>query len=179
VHRALSTAILSGTETTGPGCDKATDCLKSFLAHCARGQTYVTGQPSTWLDYVSFHMSGQRVAVANPTTLAVPGIRAQAQSQRPNIGALATRDGHSAAVLVCNYHNDARPAPPTEGALTPQSSTTQKTLLQHYCPDSQRRPAPRFCSLAVPSLAWVSTKDGQVVLHFTLPHQGVSLLHLT
>ena len=333
VHRALPAAILGGPETTGPGWDKAADYLRGFLAHCASGTNYVTGQPGTRLDYISFHakgapkvvdghvrmnmgtqfgdieegfkivasfptlrqlpiilgendpegcaacgvqtspenayrngtmyssytaaaygrlyalaaqygvnlagavswsfefenqpwfagfrdlatngvdkpvlnvfrmlglMGGQRVAVANPAALTVPDIRAQAQTQRPDIGALATLSDHSAAVLVWNYHNDDLPAPPTEVALTLQGLAPEKALMQHYRIDKEHSnaytawqalgsppvvSAPQRLALEqagqlaeFTSPAWVSTKDGQAVLHFALPRQGVSLLRLT
>jgi len=144
-------------------------------------------------------MGGQRVAVTNPTALTVPDIRAQ--SQRPDIGALASLDGHSAAVLVWNYHNDDLPAPPTEVVLTLQGLAAEKALVQHYridtehsnaytawqalgsppaVPTAQRAALVQAGQLAeLTSPAWISTKKGQAVLHFTLPRQGVSLLRLT
>jgi xylan 1,4-beta-xylosidase len=146
-------------------------------------------------------MGGQRVAVANPVALTVPDIRAQAQSQRPDIGALASLASHSAAVLVWNYHNDDLPAPPAEVALTLQGLTPGQALVQHYRIDSEHSNAytawqalgspqavtpAQHTALAqagqlaeLTSPAWVSTQNGQAVLHFTLPRQGVSLLRFT
>ncbi len=146
-------------------------------------------------------MGGQRMAVASPTAMTVPGIRSQAQSQRADISALASRNGRSAAVLVWNYHNDALPAPPAEVELTLQGLPTNKALLHHYRIDNEhsnaytawqalgspqvvtaaQRPAleqaGQLAELTAP--AEVSTKNGQTVLRFTLPRQGVSLLRLS
>ncbi len=146
-------------------------------------------------------LRGPRVAVVNPTALTVPDIRAQAQSQRPDIGALATADGHSASVLVWNYHNDDLPAAPAEVALTLQGLAADRALLQHYRIDeahsnsyaawqalgSPQPPTPaQVTSLTqagqlalLTSPSWVTTQNGQTVLHFTLPRQGVSLLRLS
>jgi len=146
-------------------------------------------------------MRGPRVAVIVPTAPTVTEIRGQAQSQRPDIGALATADGHSASVLVWNYHNDALPAAPAEVALTLQGLAAPQALLEHYRIDeahsnsyaawqalgapqpptpAQRLVVAQAGQLAqLTSPAWTSVKNGQTVLHFTLPRHGVSLLRLS
>lgn len=333
VHRALPAASLGGPETTGPGWDKAATYLRGFLDHCVRGKNYVTGQPGTRLDYISFHakgapklvdghvrmnmgaqfgdieegfkivasyptlrqlpivlgendpegcaacgvatnpanayrngtlyasysaavyarlsglaaqyqvnlvgavswsfefenqpwfagfrdlathgvdkpvlnvfrmlglLSGPRVAVNNPGALSVADIRAQAQSQRPDVGALATADAHSATVLLWNYHNDDLPAPPAELDLVVLGVAAPRALTQHYRIDHDHsnaysawqalgspqqvapaqyealRQAGQLALLEAP--AWVSPQAGRVVFHLTLPRQGVSLLRLT
>jgi xylan 1,4-beta-xylosidase len=146
-------------------------------------------------------MRGPRVAVASPTALSVADIRAQAQSQRADISALATADAHSASVLVWNYHNDALPAPPAEVELTLQGLATAKAQVQHYRIDEEHsnaytawqaqgspqqvsatqratlEEAGQLAQLTAP--ASVSLQNGQTVLHFALPRHGVSLLRLT
>ncbi|MDO7886874.1 GH39 family glycosyl hydrolase [Hymenobacter cheonanensis] len=145
-------------------------------------------------------MRGPRVAVTSPGALTVADIRAQAQSQRADISALATADAHSATVLVWNYHNDALPAPPAEVELTLQGLATEKAQLQHYRIDNEHsnaytawqalgspqqvsatqraslEQAGQLAQLTAP--ASVSLQNGRTVLHFTLPRHGVSLLRL-
>lgn len=145
-------------------------------------------------------MSGPRVAVTNPTALTVANIQHQTQSERADVGALATGDAHSASVLVWNYHNDALPAAPSEVAITLQGLAAEKALVQHYridaehsnaytawqalgspqaVTDAQRPALKRAGQLALlTSPTWTSIKNGQMVLHFVLPRQGVSLLRL-
>jgi xylan 1,4-beta-xylosidase len=145
-------------------------------------------------------MSGPQVAVINPAALSVADIRAQAQSQRPDIGALATADAHSATVLLWNYHNDDLPAPPAEITLTLGGVAAEKALVQHYRIDqshsnaytawqaigsphavsaAQRQALEQAGQLALlTSPAWVSPAQGKVTLPITLPRQGVSLLRL-
>jgi xylan 1,4-beta-xylosidase len=145
-------------------------------------------------------MSGPQVAVTNPAALSVADIRAQAQSQRPDIGALATADAHSATVLLWNYHNDDLPAPPAEITLTLGGIAAEKALVQHYRIDqghsnayiawqalgspqavsaAQRQALEQAGQLALlTSPAWVSPAQGKVTLPITLPRQGVSLLRL-
>ncbi|MFD1466756.1 beta-xylosidase [Hymenobacter caeli] len=149
-------------------------------------------------------MGGQRVAVTNPTALSLTDIRDHdAQTQRPDVGALATlaADGHSAAVLVWHYHNDVLPAPAAAVELTLQGLPAQRALVQHYRVDEthsnaytlwQQQGSPQTVTgpqraaleqagqlalLAPP--ARVSTKGGRTVLRFALPRQGVSLLRLS
>jgi xylan 1,4-beta-xylosidase len=146
-------------------------------------------------------MRGPRVAVASPTALSVADIRAQAQSQRADISALATADAHSASVLVWNYHNDALSAPPAEVELTLQGLATAKAQVQHYRIDDDHSNAytawqalgsPQQVSAAqratleqagqlaqLTAPASVSLQNGRTVLHFALPRHGVSLLRLT
>ena len=148
-------------------------------------------------------MGGQRVPVINPTALTLPDIFGQAQTQRADVGGLATvaPGGRSATVLVWNYHNDDLPAIPAEVALTLQGVTAGQALLQHYRIDQehsnsytawQAMGSPQQVSAAqrsaleqagqlalLTSPGWISTKNGQAVLHFALPRQGVSLLRLS
>ncbi|WP_317172671.1 GH39 family glycosyl hydrolase [Hymenobacter polaris] len=146
-------------------------------------------------------MRGARVAVANPAALTVADIRAQAQSQRPDVGALATADAHSATVLLWHYHSDDLPAPPAETTLALGGLAAEKVLVQHYRIDqahsnayaawqalgspqavtpAQRQALEQAGQLALlTSPAWVSTPGGRVALPLTLPSQGVSLLRLS
>ncbi|WP_375435044.1 beta-xylosidase [uncultured Hymenobacter sp.] len=146
-------------------------------------------------------MGGQRVAVSNATALTLPELRQGLQSQRADISALASTNGRSANVLVWNYHNDDLPAAPTEVEIVLQNLTAPQALVQHYRIDgahsnsytawqkmgspqnvsaSQRTELEQAGQLALlDSPAWVKTKDNKTTLHFTLPRQGVSLLHLT
>ena len=146
-------------------------------------------------------MRGPRVAVTNPSALSVADIRAQAQSQRADISALASADGHSATVLVWNYHNDALPAPPAEVELTVRGLATPQAQVQHYRIDEEHsnaytawqalgspqqvsaaqratlEKAGQLAQLTAPTS--ISLQNGQTVLHFTLPRHGVSLLRLS
>jgi xylan 1,4-beta-xylosidase len=148
-------------------------------------------------------MGGQRVAVANPQAMSVADILNQAQNQRPDIGAFASlaADGHSAAVLLWNYHNDDLPAPAADLDLALQGLPTGQALLQHYRIDQahsnsyavwQGMSSPQSPTAAqqatlvqagqlalLTSPAWISTQQGRAVLHVSLPRQGVSLLRLS
>jgi xylan 1,4-beta-xylosidase len=146
-------------------------------------------------------MRGQRVAIANPAALTVPDIIAQAQSQRADISALAAADEHSASILVWNYHNDDLPAPSAEVELVLQHLPAATASVQQYrvdtehsnaytawqamgspqqVSDTQRTALAQAGQLALlTSPTWISTKNGQAVLHLTLPRQGVSLVRLS
>ena len=148
-------------------------------------------------------MGGQRVAVVNATALTLPDIHDQTQTQRPDIGALATVDAkaHTAAVLVWNYHNDDLPAPASEIELTLRGLPAASPKLQEFRVDhdhsnaytawqalgspqdvsaAQRTTLEQAGQLALLAPATtVQTKNGQAVLHVTLPRQGVSLLRLS
>ncbi|MGI4763031.1 MAG: GH39 family glycosyl hydrolase [Janthinobacterium lividum] len=148
-------------------------------------------------------MGGQRVAVTNATALTLPDIQAQAQNQRPDISALASLDAQArtATVLVWNYHNDDLPAAASLVELTLRGLPAARPRLQHYRIDAehsnaytawQKMGSPQQVSAAqrtslqqagqlallTPASA-ISTKNGQTVVRFPLPRQGVSLLRLS
>jgi len=59
VHKALEHARLGGPTTTGPSAGgRSLEFLNAFLAHCAGGTNYFSGQKGTRLDFVSFHAKG-------------------------------------------------------------------------------------------------------------------------
>jgi xylan 1,4-beta-xylosidase len=148
-------------------------------------------------------MGGQRVAVSNPTGLALPDIQAQAQTQRPDISALAAFDAkaRTATVLVWNYHNDDLPAAASPVELTLRGLPAARPRLQHYRIDAehsnayaawQRMGSPQQVAAAqraslqqagqlaaLTSPGTVKTQSGQTVVSFSLPRQGVSLLRLS
>ncbi|WP_210520012.1 GH39 family glycosyl hydrolase [Hymenobacter terricola] len=148
-------------------------------------------------------MGGRRVAVTNATALTQADIHDQAQTQRADISALATVDvrAHTAAVLVWNYQNDDLPAAASDVEITLQGLPAASPELQHFRIDhdhsnsctawqlmgspaqptaAQRTTLEQAGQLALLNLpSPVTTKNGQAVLHFTLPRQGVSLLRLS
>jgi xylan 1,4-beta-xylosidase len=54
VRRALPTARVGGADVAGYGGA----FMENFLAHCARGRNYATGQVGTPTDFISFHAKG-------------------------------------------------------------------------------------------------------------------------
>jgi xylan 1,4-beta-xylosidase len=54
VRRALPTARVGGMDAAGSGGKY----MQDFLAHCARGVNYATGQKGTPTDFLSFHAKG-------------------------------------------------------------------------------------------------------------------------
>jgi xylan 1,4-beta-xylosidase len=54
VRRALPTARVGGADVAGYGGK----FMQDFLAHCARGRNYATGQTGTPTDFLSFHAKG-------------------------------------------------------------------------------------------------------------------------
>ncbi|MBC6611464.1 beta-xylosidase [Hymenobacter sp. BT507] len=145
--------------------------------------------------------TGHRVQVTSPTALPLAETANPDRSPQPDISALAATDARSASVLVWNYHNDDLPAPPAEVEVVLRGLTVPQALLQHYRIDQdhsnayaawQRMGSPQNVSAEqratleqagqlalLTSPSWVSSKNGETVLHFTLPRQGVSLLRLS
>ena len=112
--------------------------------------------------------------------------------------ALASRRNGTIAVLVWNYHDDDLPAPAADVELSIEGLPNGRAELTHYRVDrehsnayevwkrqgSPQQPTPQQVAeleragqlqmLAPPEQ--VTVADGRVVLKFTLPRQGVSLI---
>lgn len=74
VRRAIPNARVGGPDSTGPASEKAAAFLRAFLQHAVHGKNYVTGQPGSPLDFVSFHAKG---SPKNVDGLVVMGIEKQ------------------------------------------------------------------------------------------------------
>lgn len=146
-------------------------------------------------------MGGERLAVESTGALPLEIIRDAGVRAKPEVNAMASRQGRAIAVLVWNYHDDDLPAAAAEIEVRVEGLRVRRARLQHYRIDathsnayeawkrmgSPQPPSPvqykqlekagQLQRLGPP--AWQQTAGGQVTLKFTLPRQGVSLLKLT
>jgi xylan 1,4-beta-xylosidase len=145
-------------------------------------------------------MSGSRVATESSSGLTLEDVRDRSVRERPDISALATRDAHSASVLVWNYHDDDVPAAPAEVTLTIEGLPAGRPTVSHFRVDQDHSNAytswKSMGSPPTPSLAQraalqkagqlqalgpptrATVVNGRLVMTFTLPRQGVSLVKL-
>ena len=144
-------------------------------------------------------MSGKRVEVSGDLAYDFIAVRdSSIRGLRPDINALASKDDHSASIMVWNYHDDnvAAPAAPIE--LPIKNIQAEQVLLHHYRIDqehsnayavwqkmgSPQQPSPEQIAILeragqlhlLTSPEWVMIKNGEVRLKFDLPRQGVSLV---
>jgi xylan 1,4-beta-xylosidase len=77
VKRALPEARVGGPDSTGPVDPHAAEFLRRFLAHCAGGSNYATGEKGVPLDFVAFHAKGDAKLVEGHVVM---GISRQLQS---------------------------------------------------------------------------------------------------
>jgi xylan 1,4-beta-xylosidase len=148
-------------------------------------------------------MQGNRVEVKGNLAYNYLSIRdSSVRGPKPDINALATKDRHSATIMVWNYQdkNDLTvPAAPVN--IQMKGVPAGKVLLRHYRIDQQfsnsyegwkkmgspKNPdATQYAELEkagqlqmMSSPKWISTKNGEATLNMDLPTQGVSLLQLT
>jgi xylan 1,4-beta-xylosidase len=146
-------------------------------------------------------MRGNRVAAESSGALTLDEVRDRSVRNAPDIGALATSDARSASVLVWNYHDDDLPAPAATIALAIDGLPNGRPTLTHYRVDtdhsnaytvwkamgSPQSPTPaqrdtllkagELQTLAAPERVTVTNQ--RVIVTFTLPRQGVSLVRLT
>jgi xylan 1,4-beta-xylosidase len=213
VRRALPGAQVGGPDTAnGSG-----NFTKGFLDHVVNGRNYVTGRRGTPTDFVSFHAKGHpeiidghvRMGIAAHLSAidrafaliasvpALSGVR-----DRPDVAAVATREGRRLSILVWHYHDDDIPGPDAAIDLVANGLDTKggQATLTHYRIDDQHsnsfgewkrlgsplapnqntyaqiEQAGKLAVLAPPKRVLV--EDGRTRLHFNLPRQGVSLLEL-
>jgi xylan 1,4-beta-xylosidase len=148
-------------------------------------------------------MRGNRVKVTSDGALGLDEILKNSVRQQPDIDGMATAGDREIGLLTWNYHDDDVPAPAASiqvlvGGVPP---SVARVLLQHYRIDerhsnaftvwkemgSPQNPTPEQVARLeaagqlelLESPRWMPVEKGAVRLEFSLPRQGVSLLHLT
>jgi len=146
-------------------------------------------------------MGGERVAVESAGALSLEEVLEGSVRGRPDVGALATRDERTVAVLVWNYHDDDLPAPDADVVVTLEGLPEGRPTLTHWRIDEEHSNAyARWLAMGSPqpptpaqaaeleaagkldmllTPAPLTIIDGRAVLPLRLPRQGVSLLTLT
>ena len=148
-------------------------------------------------------MSGERVAAESSAAVALDEILRRGVRARPDVAALAARDGHRLAVMVWHYHDDDQPGPDAAVTLEVAGLPAQvgEAALTHYRIDRdhgnaydawRRMGAPvaptrrQYAALEQAgeltalkdTPATVPVTNGATRVVFPLPRQGVSLVVL-
>jgi xylan 1,4-beta-xylosidase len=144
-------------------------------------------------------MGGNRVEVTgNPYT--AHEVIAKGILEKPDINALAAKDHNSLTMMVWNYHDDDVLGEIDNIALAVKGLRNGRMLMHHYRVDQkfsnsykmweelekpqvvsseQYREIERAGHLQLyTSPDWVDVKNGETLIQFTLPRQGVSLIKL-
>jgi xylan 1,4-beta-xylosidase len=149
-------------------------------------------------------MHGERVKVESAGRVSLDSKLANGVRETPDIDVLATRGEHEAAAMIWNYHDDDIAASPSDVSVTFRGMppTVHRALLQHYRIDGthsnaytawqamgspQHPTAEQYGSLqssaqleTLTSPIWVDVhEDGKIMVPFSLPRQGISLLLVT
>ncbi len=146
-------------------------------------------------------MTGNRAAVDNPDAAALDDMLRTGVKQKPDVHAMASIDAHSAAVLVSNYHDSAKPGPAAPIDLTIAGLPRGRLQIQHFRVDEthsnafeawkkmgspQQPDAAQYAALEsagqlqmVDSPRWIAAPNGVAHLAFDLPLHGVSLIRVT
>lgn len=147
-------------------------------------------------------LSGDRVRTTSTGAVPLDTLISTGVRQAPDIDAFATRDTHSAAVLLWNYHDVYQPAPASPTTITLQGipASVHRVLVEHFRIDDHHSNAytlwqqmgspqpPTAAQLAelqdaaqlqlLTSPQWLDVKDGQLQLPTDLPRQSISLLRV-
>ena len=148
-------------------------------------------------------MSGDRVRAVSSGAVPLDMLISTGVRQVSDVDALATRDMHSAAVLLWNYHdvNTPSPARTTVISIRGLPAGIHRVLLQHFRVDEshsnsytkwqamgspQHPDAEQYDSLqaagklqSLTSPQWIEVREDQMEITTSLPHESVSLLRLT
>ena len=146
-------------------------------------------------------MSGSRVKVEAENAIGASAVIAQGVRVQPDIGALASKDDNSIAVMVWHYHDDNVAGKTAQVHLTLHGVTHDKVLLHHYAVDqnlsnsfeawkslgSPQYPSDdQYATLEragqlqlVKSPEWIEVNTGELKRVLSLPRQGVALIRLT
>ncbi|MGD0772181.1 MAG: beta-xylosidase [Candidatus Solibacter sp.] len=148
-------------------------------------------------------MKGDRVKVESAAGVGLDRILAAGVREAADIDGMATRGDREMALLVWNYHDDelaAAPAP-LRVSMNAIPKSAARVLVEHYRIDDehsnaytvwkqmgspQQPTAEQYARLEaagqlqlLASPEWRQPRDGKLVLDFTLPRHGVSLIRLT
>jgi xylan 1,4-beta-xylosidase len=147
-------------------------------------------------------LSNERVKVTSSASLETGEIVNQGVRAQPDISAIATRKDRELDILIWNYHDDNVPFPSAaiDLVIIGLPAGEKRGLLEHFRVDSdhsnafsawkemgspqppsesQRLNLERAGQLQLlDSPAWVEIQHGSIALHFLLPRQGLSLVHL-
>jgi xylan 1,4-beta-xylosidase len=145
-------------------------------------------------------MGGDRVAVTSDAAVPLDAIMKTGVRDRPDVAALASRDGRRVSILVWHYHDDDVPGPDAEIQLSLEGLPLRKgeARLQHFRIDAEhsnahtawlRMGAPQAPTDAqragllkaaqletIPAPAPVAVAESRGTITFSLPRQAVSLL---
>jgi len=148
-------------------------------------------------------MSGDRVRVSSSGAVPLDMLIGAGVRQASDVDAMATRDTHSAAVLLWNYHDVNSPAPPMPAAISVQGLPAElhhvlleqlridETHSNAYTgwqamgspqhPDAEQYARLRAAGQLQPltSPQWLDVHQGRVEIIAILPRESVSLLRLT
>jgi xylan 1,4-beta-xylosidase len=146
-------------------------------------------------------MTGDRVSATSSGAASLEGLQAAGAKEKADVHAMASIDAHSAAVLVSNYHDSAKPGPAAPIDLAISGLPRGRMLVQHFRVDdrysnsyeawkkigSPPQPSPeQYAQLeaagqlqSVESPRWTNSADGRLRLNFDLPLHGVSLILVT
>ena len=145
--------------------------------------------------------TGQRVKVSSTAGLPLEDVRDRSVRLQADVNAFATRDTRAANVLVWNYHDDDLPGPAARVEMAIEGLPAGRPTLTHYRVDGdhsnsytvwktmgspQTPTSAQYATLEkagqlqmLEPAKRVEVKDGRVVVTFTLPRQGVSLVRVT
>jgi xylan 1,4-beta-xylosidase len=148
-------------------------------------------------------MAGDRVSATSSGVIPLNTLVGTGVRNAPDVDGLATRDTHSAAVLMWNYHdeNKTRPAAPVTVTVKGIPAGLHRVLLEQFrvddthsnaytawlAMDSPQHPSDEQQAqlkaagrLVMPgSPQWLDVHDGKVVIAAILPLESVSLMRMT
>jgi xylan 1,4-beta-xylosidase len=146
-------------------------------------------------------MQGNRIKIINPNEIPLDSImKSSVRKNAPDVHALAAADAKSASIMVWNYYDADVPRDSDPVKIVIKNIPSAKVLLNHYRIDGSHSNAyevwkkmgspqnvtgeqykllEREGQLArLHSSKWANTTNGEVVVEFSLPAQGVSLITL-
>ena len=145
-------------------------------------------------------MKGTRVEVEGIRMYSLDSVLSSSIRKQSDIGGLASKDTRSAAVMIWNYHDEDKQAPPDPIRVTIYGLPTGSVTVTHYRIDNEHSNSyevfKKMGSPATPTLEQISilekagqlktlekpvkrnVKGNSITLPVSLPRQGVSLLKI-
>jgi xylan 1,4-beta-xylosidase len=160
IRRALPEARVGGPHTCGPTSPRAAEFLQKFLAHCATGRNYATGEIGSRLDFIAFHAKGRPELVDGRVRM---GLSRQLRDIEKGLEIVASFDAFRNTPVILG-ESDPEGCAACSTAMRPENAYRDGPLFGAYVVEALARTAQLSAKVGVQiigSVTWAFEFEGE------------------
>jgi xylan 1,4-beta-xylosidase len=160
IRRALPDARVGGPHTCGPASPRAAEFLRKFLAHCATGRNYATGEIGSRLDFIAFHAKGRPELVGGRVRM---GLSRQLRDIQTGLEIVAAFEAFRNTPVILG-ESDPEGCAACSTAMRPENAYRDGPLFGAYVVEALARTAELSAKTGVPilgSVTWAFEFEGE------------------